>query len=217
MRKLTLILVIFAIMCPFGSAYASYEDVVFVDFQSSTDEELQAVIERISDELKTRGYSVSIDISKKEASDDNAISIGLNQTIKVPDIAEFTITKINYSTQVKPTRPGDYYTYYAVDNLSNRFIDLTINIKNLTKNIEGVDSLLIVEIVYDNEYEYRTQSAVEASGGKDLEYSSLSGVNPLNTKTARFFVELPKAVVDDKGNIEVRIHVGDNTYIFSGN
>lgn len=217
MRKLTLILVILAIMCFLGSACASYEDVVFVDFQTSTDDELNAAIDRISDELKTRGYSVSIDISKKEASDEGAISISLNQTIKVPDIAEFTIAKINYSTQVKPTRPGDYYTYYPVDNLSNRFIDLTIKIKNLTKNIEDVDSLLIVEVIYDNEYEYRTQSAVESSDGKDLEYSSLSGVNPLNTKTARFFVELPKAVVDDKGNIEVRIHVGDYTYYLSGN
>ncbi len=138
------------------------------------------------------------------------------QTVTVKNFAEFTLNKIAYSNKVNPPHPGDYYQYYAVENAENSFIDLTVSVKNLTTTIEDVTNLLSVVIVYDGNYEYKAQAAIESSGGKDLEYSIISGISPLNSETARFFVELPKEAVNNKSKLSIRITVGGKTFVTSG-
>lgn len=160
------------------------------------------------------------EISASPVVEDNTTDVSTQflprQTVTVPNYAEFTLNKIAYSSKINPPHPGDYYQYYAVANAENSFIDLTINVKNLTTTIDDVTNLLNVVIVYDGNYEYKAQAAIESAGGKDIQYSIISGISPLNSATARFFVELPKEAVNNKSKLSVHITVGGKSFVTSG-
>ena len=152
-------------------------------------------------------YDVDADMSDRT-------EISLNTKYQFDDYASFTIKKLTFTTDVLPPKASGFYTHYAVDDpANNSFFVIYADITNLTAAAVDSESILSIRTVFDNKYEYTGFMALEKKDGSGFDYSNITDINPLETRTAVYMIEVPNAVKGMKE--EVIIYFNGKEYSLS--
>ena len=115
-----------------------------------------------------------------------------------------------------PSNPTGYYRYLEGKDDSQKYFELTMNVKNLSTSAVKQDSLLSVKVKYDNNYEYNCSLVTEDASGNELEsFPNLYSIEPLKSLKYRFVVEVPKEIETDGKPLKVTINANGNTYVYN--
>lgn len=136
----------------------------------------------------------------------------LNKAVTVADFAEFTVVKTQFNKVIKPSKPGDFHTYYEAKDEGNTYLAITIKLKSLLAAGKSADDFASLTIKYNDKYEYRTFSTIEEQGGADFTYTSITSIEPLKTETLVFLAEVPKEVETDTGPLKAIITINEAEY-----
>ena len=138
--------------------------------------------------------------------------IELNKKVVVPDFAEITLTKTNFTSKVVPPKPSGYYSYYEVKDASNIYLETVLNVKSLLTSGKSSDEFASIQVIYDEKYKYNRFSTIEESGGTDFTYTSITRIEPLKNGVLHFISELPKEASEDDKPIDIVISVNDDEF-----
>lgn len=159
----------------------------------------------------------SSSISKVENNSNlqNKEEITLQDKITIDNFCEFNILSSSFSKNIEPTNPTGYYTYLEGKDETQKYFELTVNVKNLSTSAVKQDSLMSVKILYDNNYQYNCSLVTEKSSGNELEtFPNLYSIEPLKSLKYRFVVEVPKEIETDGKPLKAIITANGNTYIY---
>ena len=141
--------------------------------------------------------------------------ITLQDKITIDNFCEFNILSSSYSKNIEKTNPTGYYTYLEGKDETQKYFELTVNVKNLSTSAVKQDSLMSVKILYDNNYQYNCSLVTEKSSGNELEtFPNLYSIEPLKSLKYRFVVEVPKEIETDGKPLKAIITANGNTYIY---
>ena len=141
--------------------------------------------------------------------------ITLQDKITIDNFCEFNILSSSFSKNIEPTNPTGYYTYLEGKDETQKYFELTVNVKNLSTSAVKQDSLMSVKILYDNNYQYNCSLVTEKSSGNELEtFPNLYSIEPLKSLKYRFVVEVPKEIETDGKPLKAIITANGNTYIY---
>lgn len=159
----------------------------------------------------------SSSISKVENNSNlqNKEEITLQDKITIDNFCEFNILSSSFSKNIEPTNPTGYYTYLEGKDETQKYFELTVNVKNLSTSAVKQDSLMSVKILYDNNYQYNCSLVTEKASGNELEtFPNLYSIEPLKSLKYRFVVEVPKEIETDGKPLKAIITANGNTYIY---
>lgn len=159
----------------------------------------------------------SSSISKVENNSNlqNKEEITLQDKITIDNFCEFNILSSSFSKNIEPTNPTGYYTYLEGKDETQKYFELTVNVKNLSTSAVKQDSLMSVKILYDNNYQYNCSLVTEKSSWNELEtFPNLYSIEPLKSLKYRFVVEVPKEIETDGKPLKAIITANGNTYIY---
>lgn len=146
----------------------------------------------------------------------NVVTITDNDKVTIDGYCEFNIKGTSFSRKIEPTNPTGYYTYLDTKDDSQKYFEITMNVKNLNSSAVKQDSLLSVKVKYDNNYEYNCSLVTEDAKGNELEtFPNLYSIEPLKSLKYRFVAEMPKEAEDDGKPLQVIISVNGNTYVYN--
>ncbi len=175
---------------------------------------------------KAQGTSIKTGVTSKDNSgsiskvEEKQKNLGQEITtedkITIDNYCEFNITGTTFAKDILPSNPTDYYTYLQGKDDSQKYCEITMNVKNLKTSAVKQDSLLSVKLKYDNNYEYNCMLVTEDASGEKLEtYPSLYSIEPLKSLKYRFVADVPKEVETDGKPLQAIITVNGNTYIYN--
>ena len=136
------------------------------------------------------------------------------ETVIEDGYAEMTIKKADFTSTVKPTNPGRFYSYYEVKDSSLTYAHLVLSFKNLKPTSAEADKMVGVEIIYDNKYAYTGFSAIEENGGSNLRYTNITRIDPLTSGTIHYMVEVPLEVRDSGKSVVLSIKFNRANYVY---
>lgn len=127
--------------------------------------------------------------------ENNYEEIAKGMTITVEKQCEFEIIRYNITNIVEPPMPDNYYHYFEADN-GMIFVDIIIDIKSLKNKAVAQDNIIgSAKVIYDEQYEYKSQIVVEEENGKELNnHPSLYSIEPLSTLRYHFLAALPEEI-----------------------
>lgn len=138
-------------------------------------------------------------------------SIDIGQKLVEEEYAEFTIEEIEYKEDVLPSKPGDFYTHYQVENSSDIYIDIVTKIKNLRSSGYEVEKFFGAKALYNGKYNYDGFMVGEEKDGSTLE--SYLSIDPLSTMRVHSLIEVPKEVMT--GEVELCIYFNGEKYYYT--
>ncbi|MGE5391553.1 MAG: hypothetical protein ACM3PE_10885 [Deltaproteobacteria bacterium] len=138
----------------------------------------------------------------------------LGQPVTVTDFCEFTLDKVEFTTEVIPSRPADFYTYYQVKQNDRIYLHIIARVKNLQPDGQIADTFADVEAKYDNKYQYTGFCSIEESGGGDLTYSNITNIDPLTTAVMHYIIEVPKEVETSGKTLELTVSINGEEYLY---
>lgn len=160
------------------------------------------------------GSSIS-KVENNSNSQNKEEEITLQDKITIDNFCEFNILSSSFSKNIEPTNPTGYYTYLEGKDETQKYFELTVNVKNLSTSAVKQDSLMSVKILYDNNYQYNCSLVTEKSSGNELEtFPNLYSIEPLKSLKYRFVVEVPKEIETDGKPLKAIITANGNTYIY---
>lgn len=153
-------------------------------------------------------------ITNKE--DKGVVTITDDDKVTIDGYCEFNVKGTSFSKKVEPTNPIGYYTYLDIKDDSQKYLEITMNVKNLSSSALKQDSLLSVKVKYDNNYEYNCGLVTEDAKGNSIEtFPNLYSIEPLKSLKYRFVVEMPKEVENDDKPLQAIITAKGNTYVYN--
>lgn len=153
------------------------------------------------------------DVADEPTADPNSeLTVQLNKAAAVADFAEFTVTGTQFSKVIKPSKPGDLYTYYEAKEADTTYLAITIKFKSLLANGKSADEFADVTVKYNDKYEYSTFSTIEEQGGSDFTYTNITSIEPLKTETLLFLAEVPTEVESGTSPLKAVISVNGSDY-----
>lgn len=159
------------------------------------------------EELFVIDYDSKIAISNKT-------SISMNQEVKSEDVASFELLRTDFTTDVLPPNTSGFYTHYEVSNPSNDvYFVVYCNLTNMSSSGIRSDKMISIKAIFDGKYEYKANMALEEKDGTGFDYSSITSIDPLETRKGVFMFEVPKKVKDM--NYELSIYFYGKEYSYS--
>ena len=174
---------------------------------NDTQNEKETTIEKTdstSDTKETEGFEED----KKQSE-----TITKNKLVTVDGNCEFKITGYTIDAIIEPPAPDDYYTYFEAE-AGNVFVDIKMNIKNLSTASVSQDEILdYVKLYYDNNYEYYCSFVTEENnGGNFNQYTTLYSIDPLQTMSYHMIASVPEEVKNNSKRLQVVISVDGQEY-----
>ena len=182
--------------------------IIYMNNRSSSN--VQGTVSRL-EEKKNENTSIS-------KADGNSKSKETEITLedKIDNFCEFNILGTSFSKDIVPSNPTGYYSYIEGKDDSQKYFELTMNVKNLNTSAVKQDSLLSVKLKYDNNYEYNCSLVTEDASGNELEdFPNLYNIEPLKSLKYRFVVEVPKDLESDGKPLKATITANGNTYVYN--
>ena len=152
----------------------------------------------------TISYNVN-DILRK------AIPLTVGQTIGDEEYAKLKLDGVEFTNSVVPTHPGDYFTYYEVENASNTYMVVKMSITNYQSSGKEVDKFVYAKARFSEKYEYNGFLIKENSAGDALE--QYGQINPLEEANVYLIIEVPKSVVES--TYEISVTFNNQEYLIS--
>ena len=127
-------------------------------------------------------------IPKKNQLSSKIVELKPNETISTEDY-EFTLSKIEFSYDVKPSDTSGVYMSYQAES-GKVYINAVVKIKNLMQRDIRIDELYSISAVYSDKYNY--EGFVVVDDGNDFDWvSSYSAATPLETVTTHGIIDCP--------------------------
>lgn len=184
--------------------------IVYTNTKNSTN--TQSTVSSMEEDKKENESISKIDNSNKP----KETEITLEDKITIDNFCEFNITGTSFSKDITPSNPTGYYRYLEGKDDSQKYFELTMNVKNLNNSEVKQDSLLSVKLTYDNNYEYNCALVTEDASGEELEtFPNLYNIGPLKSLKYRFVVEVPKELETDGKPLKATITSNGNTYVYN--
>ena len=153
-------------------------------------------------------------VEDKEQSKEQEITT--SDKITIDNYCEFNITGTRFAKDILPSNPTGYYTYLEGKDENQKYLEITMDVKNLKTSAVKQDSLLSAKVKYDNNYEYNCMLATEDSSGEKLQnFPNLYSIEPLKSLKYRFIAEVPKEIENDGKPLKAIIIVNGNNYIYN--
>lgn len=146
------------------------------------------------------------------ASSEASATIGKDETVTIPDFAELTVVRHQFSKTIKPSKPDSFYTYYEAKEPGTTYLAFTIRIKSLLTSGRTADEFADVYVKYDEKYDYRTFSTIEEQGGADFTYTNITSIEPLKTRTLVFLAEVPEEIEKDDKPLKALVSADGKSY-----
>ena len=121
--------------------------------------------------------------------------VGLN-TIK--DFCEFSLNDIIVSKRIEPKNLTSNSSYYDVKNKDNIYIDIILNVNNLSNESKMAEDLITARIKINNN-EYHCFSLIESIDESNLE--KYTSIKPLEITKIHYVAEVP--ITNSIGELEV--------------
>ncbi len=163
------------------------------NFQSTATAEAEATINAIPTALPYTATSV-------------------NRKITVSGCCELIVTRVVFSSVVKPPNPGSFYSYYETKSFDTTYLDVVVQIKNLKSTGKAADEFANVTILFDGQYEYNAYPVLETADGSDFTYANIYSIDPLLTSKVHFLTEVPKKVETSPKSLVIIIKAGKEEY-----
>ena len=152
-------------------------------------------------------------IPKKNQLSSKVVDVKPNETIKTDDY-EFTLTKVEFSYDVKPSNTSGVYMSYQAES-GKVYINAVIKIKNLMQRNIRIDELYKVSAVYSDKYNYDGFVVVDTGNNFDW-VSSYSAAAPLETAKTHGLIDCPKEVASSANPLYVNFVLADGvTYRYT--
>lgn len=153
-------------------------------------------------------------VADKQQSKEQEITT--SDKITIDNYCEFNITGTTFAKDILPTNPTGYYTYLQGKDENQKYLEITMDVKNLKTSAVKQDSLLSAKVKYDNNYEYNCMLVTEDSSGEKLEnFPNLYNIEPLKSLKYRFIAEVPKEIESDGKPLKAVITANGNNYIYN--
>ena len=153
-------------------------------------------------------------VEDKEQSKEQEITT--SDKITIDNYCEFNITGTRFAKDILPSNPTGYYRYLEGKDENQKYLEITMDVKNLKTSAVKQDSLLSAKVKYDNNYEYNCMLATEDSSGEELQnFPDLYSIEPLKSLKYRFIAEVPKEIENDGKPLKAIIIVNGNNYIYN--
>lgn len=136
--------------------------------------------------------------------------INVGDLLTAEDYMEVTIKSLEYTKNLEPSKPGNFYTHYEVDGQDKIYLVLGVNVKNLYEESLDVDKLLGVKVRYNEKYNYDSFAVAEEDDGSNLTYANISSIDPLGNGIVYYLCEMPEEV--QSGKVEVEIYLDGELY-----
>lgn len=176
-----------------------------------------AALEQENQQLKKQLEEASSSTAKTPstagAAAESEPTVTLGQPFTIPNFAEFTVKKVEFTNRVNPPNPDRYYSYYQVKTEGNIYLDTVVNVKSLLTSGRDADEFAHVTVVYDGRYEYRTFAPVEEPGGGDFDI--FSTLEPLKSVVIHFIAEVPKEIATDSKPVKVIISSSGQKFVYT--
>lgn len=164
-----------------------------------------------SSDSSSSNSTVLIEESSEEE-EDSIAEIQTGNTYSIPDLCEFTVNYAELKKEITPPNPGSFYTYYPEED-GKTYLDISISFKNTRTTARDADEVGSVKCICGDGYEYNGFSTIENSDGSDFDYTNLTDIEPLETKTLHFLIKIPNEIADDESApISTEITILDNEY-----
>lgn len=158
----------------------------------------------VNGQIFTIAYNVN-DILRK------AIPLTEGQTIGDEEYAKLKLNGVEFTNSVVPTHPGDYFTYYEVENTSNTYMVVKMSITNYQSSGKEADELVYAKARFSEKYEYNGFIVKENSAGDDLE--QYGQIDPLEEANMYLIIEVPKSVVES--TYEISLMFNNQEYLIN--
>lgn len=184
--------------------------IVYMNTKNSNN--TQSTISSVEEEKNGNGSISKVNNNNKP----KETEISLEDKITIDNFCEFNITGTSFSKDIIPSNPTGYYRYLQGKDDSQKYFELTMNVKNLNTSAVKQDSLLSVKLKYDNNYEYNCSLVTEDASGNELEsFPNLYYIEPLKSLKYRFVVEVPKEIETDGKPLKATIVANGNNYVYN--
>lgn len=152
-------------------------------------------------------------IPKKNQLSSKIVELKPDETIKTDDY-EFTLTKVEFSYDVKPSDTSGSYMSYQADS-GKVYINAVVKIKNLMERNIRIDELYKISAVYSDKYNYEGFVVVDVGNNFDWS-SSYSAASPLETAKTHGLIDCPKEVASSANALYVDFVLADGvTYRYT--
>ncbi|MDF2837139.1 MAG: hypothetical protein K0Q63_2779 [Paenibacillus sp.] len=131
----------------------------------------------------------------------------IGDTLVYPGQFEIKMVSTEFTTKVTPSNPGDYHTYYEVEDAGKVYVHNVYEVKNLGGRSVSADEILDVDVLYDGTYEYSGFWTIEEEGGSDFTYTNITSIDPLTSGKLHFLSEVPLEVKDSGKSLEFTLNV----------
>lgn len=165
---------------------------------------------------QTEGTEVTEDGNEQtseEAEDSKEIPVELKKPI-VTDTKEITIKKIEFSYDVLPDESDNTMQYHYPASEGKVYVHADIDVKNLAKQSLQADSVISMEVDYNDGFKYSAFSIVE-DDTLGFTYSDLVSIDPLTTEGIRLLAECPEEVESSGNPVIVRFNIEDKVYSYT--
>ena len=127
-------------------------------------------------------------------------------TLVFTDSYEITLLSIEFAEKVIPAEPGNFYSYYEVDDPETEtYLHAIFEIKNLQRYPKEANTVMKVRLLHETEEEYPFFSAVEQEG--DFAYDNVTPIAPLTTGVIHYLTQLPLEVAEGDQPLDIQIEV----------
>ena len=140
-----------------------------------------------------------------------AVAVG---EVIVTKNCEFNVDYANITNDVKPLKPGSWYSHYEADS-GKVYVDICFAYKNTTGSDVGADDVISAEMMYAGKYEYTGFSMIEEDGRSDFTYSSITSIAPLATEYVHYLFAVPEEVSTSGEAVEITFTIDGNTYTYT--
>lgn len=176
--------------------------------------------ERLKSEITAGTAPSQAPVSQEQAenspvTDEQAPALIKGQPLVLADIAEYTITKTDFTKKLVPSKPGDFHSYYEAKEPGTTFLAITLKVKNLAGSGKTASKFADMTVKYDNQYEYKTSITLEERGGEDFTYPNITNIEPLKYGTLVFFAEVPDEVQTGNKPLYAEVTIEGKSYKYT--
>lgn len=175
-----------------------------------------AIKETFNNVFSTSGDNDSADTNVLQENKNESIPI---KQMKVDDTIitqdwEITLKGTEFSQDVIPPTPDTFYTHYQIKDTTNTYLVVKLNMKNISTIALYADNNISLKAIYDNKYEYTGFTTLLAQDNSDFDYTNITSIAPLTSRTLYYLVEMPKNITEDEKNIEIQLTAYQTKYTY---
>lgn len=159
--------------------------------------------------LKVNGneYSCSYSIGSVASS---AKEIKVGDTVGKENYATMLFNGVEYTDDLLPSNTSGYYWHYEVENTSNTYLVVKLDITNYMNSSKNCDKFVGINALYMDKYSYSGFVVVEDEDKQG--FSTYESISPLSTRHFYYLIEVPKTLVEKDYTLTFTFNGQEYTY-----